>query len=224
MHDAFPNRTFRSRFGLIRLHYRKRKRTLTYEQRVVTKLVRRSTASSLDAHIHALYGLALQNPENASFSSAAPAMPLTSMLAQAGRRVSVVDIDPVSFRARPNVTFSCPPAAFGAMWPMDWISSGKLARTLRHTDCRCFRRRKNSGAYDRSDLFRRRALRYLPQRWRRAGGCVHRREIRSDRRSHCGRSSRSAIAPHESWIVVAAIETPLFFPATFVVCSGPGCW
>ena len=98
MHDAFPNRTFRSRFGLIRLRYRKRKRTLTYEQKGGDQSSSDGHGISLDAHIHALYGLALQNPGERILLIGCAGGTLATMLARAGRRVSVVDIDPVSFR------------------------------------------------------------------------------------------------------------------------------
>lgn len=98
MRDDFRNRTFHSRFGLIRLRYLKRKRTLTYEQRGGDQSSSDRHGTSLDAHIHALYGLALQNLGKRILIIGCAGGTLATMLARAGRRVSVVDIDPVSFR------------------------------------------------------------------------------------------------------------------------------
>jgi spermidine synthase len=92
------NRKFSSRFGLIRLRYRKRKRTLTYEQKGGDQSSSDCNGISLDAHIHALYGLALQNSGKRILLIGCAAGTLATMLARAGRRVSVVDIDPASFR------------------------------------------------------------------------------------------------------------------------------
>lgn len=94
----FSNKKFRSRFGLIRLCYQKRKGTLTYEQKGGHQSSADRNGISLDAHIHALYGLALQNPGKRILLIGCAGGTLATMLAKAGRRVSVVDIDPVSFR------------------------------------------------------------------------------------------------------------------------------
>jgi spermidine synthase len=98
MHEAASNRKFRSRFGLIRLRYHKRKRTLTYEQKGGSQSSSDRHGTSLDAHIHALYGLALQHPGNHILLIGCGGGTLATMLARAGRRVSVVDVDPASFR------------------------------------------------------------------------------------------------------------------------------
>ena len=49
-----------SKFGVIKLHFRKRTRTLTYEQKGGWQSRADVNGISLDAHIHALYGLVLQ--------------------------------------------------------------------------------------------------------------------------------------------------------------------
>jgi len=50
-----------SKFGVIKLHFRKRTRTLTYEQKGGWQSRADVNGISLDAHIHALYGLVLQH-------------------------------------------------------------------------------------------------------------------------------------------------------------------
>ena len=50
-----------SKFGVIKLHFRKRTRTLTYEQKGGWQSRADINGISLDAHIHALYGLVLQH-------------------------------------------------------------------------------------------------------------------------------------------------------------------
>lgn len=109
MHYAFPNKTFRSRFGPIQLRYHKRKRTLTYHQKGGDQSSSDRHGISLDAHIHALYGLALQNPGKRVLLIGCAAGTLATMLARTGRGVSVVDIDPISFRVAKR-HFQMPPS------------------------------------------------------------------------------------------------------------------
>jgi hypothetical protein len=52
-----------SKYGVIKLRFRKRSRTLTYEQKGGNQSTADRNGVSLDAHIHALYGLTLQRPE-----------------------------------------------------------------------------------------------------------------------------------------------------------------
>jgi hypothetical protein len=51
-----------SKYGVIKLRFRKRSRTLTYEQKGGYQSTADCNGVSLDAHIHALYGLTLQRP------------------------------------------------------------------------------------------------------------------------------------------------------------------
>jgi cyclopropane fatty-acyl-phospholipid synthase-like methyltransferase len=52
----------------------------------------------LDAHIHALYGLTLQQAGNNILMIGCGGGTLGTMLARAGKRVSIVEVDPVSFK------------------------------------------------------------------------------------------------------------------------------
>ena len=92
------NAQFYSRFGPIRLRYRKRKGTLTYEQKGGNQSNADCHGVSLDAHIHALYGLALQQPGKRVLMIGCAGGTLATMMARAGRKVSLIDIDPVSFK------------------------------------------------------------------------------------------------------------------------------
>ena len=51
-----------SKYGVIKLRFRKRSRTLTYEQKGGYQSTADCNGVSLHAHIHALYGLTLQRP------------------------------------------------------------------------------------------------------------------------------------------------------------------
>ncbi|HEY1467503.1 MAG TPA: hypothetical protein VGF61_00560 [Candidatus Acidoferrum sp.] len=51
-----------SKYGVIKLRFRKRSRTLTYEQKGGYQSTVDCNGVSVDAHIHALYGLTLQRP------------------------------------------------------------------------------------------------------------------------------------------------------------------
>jgi predicted O-methyltransferase YrrM len=106
-----PSSKHASKFGVIKLHFRKRTRTLIYEQRGGWQSRADVNGISLDAHIHALYGLVLQHPGNSILIIGCGGGTLGTMLARAGKRVSMVEIDPVSIRLAkryfglpPNVT------------------------------------------------------------------------------------------------------------------------
>ncbi|MGB6311438.1 MAG: hypothetical protein WBG13_02555, partial [Pseudolabrys sp.] len=87
-----------SKYGVIKLRFRKRSRTLTYEQKGGNQSTADCNGVSLDAHIHALYGLTLQRPGKSVLMIGCGGGTLGTMLARAGKRVSIVEIDPVSFR------------------------------------------------------------------------------------------------------------------------------
>lgn len=87
-----------SKFGVIKLHFRKRTRTLTYEQRGGWQSTADVNGVSLHAHIHALYGLVLQHAGKRILMIGCGGGTLGTMLARAGRQVSIVDVDPVSIR------------------------------------------------------------------------------------------------------------------------------
>ncbi len=87
-----------SKFGVIKLHFRKRTRTLTYEQRGGWQSTADVNGISLHAHIHALYGLVLQHAGKSILMIGCGGGTLGTMLSRAGKRVSIVEIDPVSIR------------------------------------------------------------------------------------------------------------------------------
>src|SRR5207247_8545445 len=82
----------------IKLHFRKRTRTLTSEQRGGWPSTADVNSISLHAHIHALYGLVLQHAGKSVLMIGCGGGTLGTMLARAGRRVSIVEINPVSIR------------------------------------------------------------------------------------------------------------------------------
>ena len=86
-----------SKCGVIKLRFRKKSRTLTYEQKGGNQSTADCYGVSLDAHIHALYGLTLQRPGKSVLMIGCGGGTLGTMLARAGRRVSIVEIDPISF-------------------------------------------------------------------------------------------------------------------------------
>jgi predicted O-methyltransferase YrrM len=87
-----------SKFGVIKLRFRKSTGTLTYEQRGGWQSTADVNGISLHAHIHALYGLVLQHAGKSILMIGCGGGTLGTMLARAGRRVSIVEIDPVSIR------------------------------------------------------------------------------------------------------------------------------
>src|SRR5438094_8200466 len=87
-----------SKFGVIKLHFRKRTRTLTYEQKGGWQSRADVNGIILAAHIHALYGLVLQHAGKSILMIWCGGGTLGTMLARAARRVSLIEIDPVSIR------------------------------------------------------------------------------------------------------------------------------
>lgn len=86
-----------SKHGVITLRFRRRSRTLTYAQKGGNQSTADCNGISLDAHIHALYGLTLQRPGKNVLMIGCGGGTLGTMLTRAGRQVSIVEIDPVSF-------------------------------------------------------------------------------------------------------------------------------
>src|SRR5258707_6810629 len=86
-----------SKCGVIKLRFRKKSRTLTYEQKGGNQSTADCNGVSLDAHIHALYGLTLQRPGKSVLMIGCGGGTLGTMLARAGRRGSIVGNDPGSF-------------------------------------------------------------------------------------------------------------------------------
>src|SRR6185295_14171285 len=97
-----------SKFGIITLRGSRRHGTLTYEQKGGNQSTVDANGVSLDAYIHALYGLALQRPGARILMIGCGGGTLATMLARAGKRVTAVDIDKVSFRLAKRY-FGLPP-------------------------------------------------------------------------------------------------------------------
>src|SRR5260370_21417983 len=91
-----------SKFGVIKLRFRKRSHTLTYEQKGGNQSTADCNGVSLDAHIHALYGLTLQRPGKSVLMIGCGGGTLGTMLARAGRRGSIVGIHPISLKPAPR--------------------------------------------------------------------------------------------------------------------------
>src|SRR5205814_10465322 len=85
-----------SKFGVIKLYFRKRTRTLTYEQGGGWQSTADVNGISLHSHIHALYGLVLQHAGKSILMIGCGGGSLGSMLARAGKRRSRVVVGPVS--------------------------------------------------------------------------------------------------------------------------------
>jgi spermidine synthase len=83
--------------GTIRLRYRVRSKSLVYEQKDGNQSAVDDGGVSLDSYIHALYGFVLQRPAKKVLMIGCGGGVLGTMLARAGRSVSVVDIDKESF-------------------------------------------------------------------------------------------------------------------------------
>lgn len=87
-----------STFGVIKLRTHKRNGTLTYEQKGGNQSTSDGNGISLDAHIHALHGLVVQADAKTVLMIGCGGGTLGTMLSRAGKRLTIVDIDPVSFK------------------------------------------------------------------------------------------------------------------------------
>ena len=97
-----------SKFGVITLRFRKSRGTLTYEQKGGNQSTVDRDGVSLDAYVHALYGLTLQRRAAQVLMIGCGGGTLGTMLARTGSAVTVVDIDPVSIRLAKRY-FALPP-------------------------------------------------------------------------------------------------------------------
>ncbi len=86
-----------SEFGAIHLRYRARSKSLVYEQKGGNQTAVDENGVSLDSYVHALYGFAVQQDAKKILMIGCGGGSLGTMLARAGRRVTVVDIDKDSF-------------------------------------------------------------------------------------------------------------------------------
>jgi hypothetical protein len=109
-----------SKYGVITLRFRKRSRTLTYAQKGGNQSTADCNGVSLDAHIHALYGLTLQRPGKKVLMIGCGGGTLGSMLARAGGRFRLLISTPSRSRW-PGVTSACHGTSH-VMWVTDWRS------------------------------------------------------------------------------------------------------
>ena len=93
-----PRRKFHSAFGVVTLRWRARTRVLVYEQKGGNQSTVDENGISLDGYIHALFDLVRQSKARRVLVIGCGGGTLGTMLARAGRRVTMVDIDPVSTR------------------------------------------------------------------------------------------------------------------------------
>jgi len=88
---------FDSKVGAIKLLHKKRTGALTYVQRGANQTAVDGSGVSLDFYIHALYGLALQSEAEDILMIGCGGGTLGTMLARAGKRVTIVDVDKTPF-------------------------------------------------------------------------------------------------------------------------------
>ena len=77
---------------------RRRSGALTYRQRGGNQTTVDAAGVSLDTYIHVLHGLLRQTPARRILMIGCGGGTLATMLARAGRKVTIVDIDPVAFK------------------------------------------------------------------------------------------------------------------------------
>ena len=88
----------KSKLGAIKLLYRKMAGTLTYVQRGGNQSAVDRNGVSLDTYVHAIFGLVLQRTTKTTLMIGCGGGTLGKMLSQAGKRVTIVDIDQASFK------------------------------------------------------------------------------------------------------------------------------
>jgi len=90
--------THASSLGVTRLRYQKRTGALTYVQRGGNQSAIDQYGLSLDTYVHAIYGMAVQRPPKTVLMIGCGGGTLGKMLHHAGWTVTIVDIDPMSFK------------------------------------------------------------------------------------------------------------------------------
>jgi spermidine synthase len=89
--------TVESEFGTITVFKKKSTSTITYEQGGCCQSEADSNGISLASYIHAIFGLILQTKARKILMIGCAGGTLATMLAQAGRKVTIIDINPASF-------------------------------------------------------------------------------------------------------------------------------
>ena len=89
--------TIESAFGTINVFKRKSTSAITYEQGGCCQSEADSNGISLASYIHAIFGLILQTKARKILMIGCAGGTLATMLAQAGRKVTIIDVNPASF-------------------------------------------------------------------------------------------------------------------------------
>ena len=116
-----------SKFSLIKLHFRKRTRTLTYEQRGGWQSTADGNGISLHAHIHALYGLVLQHAGKNVLMIGCGGGTLGTMLSEQASGYRLLRSTP-SQSGSQSAILVCR-ETLHVMWAMDWHSCKKNVGT-----------------------------------------------------------------------------------------------
>ncbi len=89
--------TVESAFGTITVFKKKLTSTITYEQGGCCQSEADSNGVSLASYIHAIFGLILQTKARRILMIGCAGGTLATMLAQTGRKVTIIDVNPASF-------------------------------------------------------------------------------------------------------------------------------
>jgi spermidine synthase len=89
--------TIESEFGTITVFKKTSTSTITYEQGGCCQSEADSNGVSVASYIHAIYGLILQTRARKILMIGCAGGTLATMLAQAGRKVTIIDVNPASF-------------------------------------------------------------------------------------------------------------------------------
>lgn len=89
--------TVESEFGTITVFKKKSTSTITYEQGGCCQSEADGSGISLASYIHAIFGLILQTKARKVLMIGCAGGTLATMLAQAGRAVTIIDVNPASF-------------------------------------------------------------------------------------------------------------------------------